>query len=235
MALDKRWTSTIDTGKFEPNARVYDSTLQQHVGDYNRRLGAISGYVTVDWKLMRAVVWVESGGPKTLAWTGRVMHIGSSGDPRLSAVKSGEGATSVIVPQTTRDRLASADARTINEPFFNIEVGIAYLWLRMCKSEVGTIIDDPTVYSHTLASGETASSVAQKNGTTVEDIRATNPGLNIDRLSPGDVLRFHKARTGRKITGWYAFTPDNIASRCNVGDLDYAEKLRYVMEALKSW
>lgn len=235
MALDKRWTNTIDTSKTEPNARVYDSTLQQLVGDYNKRLEATPGYVAVDWKLTRAMAWVESGGPKALAWSGRVMQIGNPGDPGLEAVKNGEGVTSLVVPKTTRDRLASADARTINEPFFNIEVALAYLWVRMCKSEMGTIVDDPALRDHTLGSGENASVVAQKEGTTVADIQASNPGVNLDKLHPGDVLRFHKAHTGRKIIGWHAFTPDVIAAKYNVGDASYAEKLRYVMEALKSW
>lgn len=198
MPLNRDWTHTIDTGKERPNARVYEALIQQTVGDYNRRLASTPEYAAADWKLIRAMIWVESGGPMTLAWTGRVMQIGNHGDPGLSSLRDHEGATTIVVSQATLDKLASATAATVNEPLFNIELGIAYLWVRMSRSDIGPSPAD-----------------AQPS-------------------SPGAAPR-PRARPGRRITGWRAFTPDVIAQRYNIGDPSYAEKLRYVMGALGDW
>lgn len=230
MGLDKRWTNTIDTSLNEPGARKYDAVIERIVSEYNTRLASTPDYVAADWKLIRAMAWVESGGPKGAQWNGRVMQIGNSGDPGFGALKKGEGATPLVVAPDTLAKLANPKAGDINEPFFNIEVGIAYLWVRLCKTDVGTIIDDPAVHDHTVGpKGEIASKLAQHEGTTLADLADSNPGVNLNRLKPGSVLHFHKSHNGRRIKGWMAFTTDNVARTYNVGDPAYAEKLRYVM------
>lgn len=230
MGLDKRWTNTIDTSLNDPGARIYDATIQTIVTEYNTRLEKTPDYGPADWKLIRAMAWVESGGPKAAAWNARVMQIGNSGDPGYSALQKHEGATTAVVARATLDKLAALRPGQINEPLFNIEVGIAYVWVRLCKTDVGTIVDDPALRDHTVAKGgEIASNLARAEGTTLSDLREANPGVNLDRLKGGDVLHFHKSHTGRRIVGWYAFTADNIARKYNVGDPAYADKLRYVM------
>jgi hypothetical protein len=230
MVLDKRWTNTIDTSLDHDGARRYDDTISRWVADYNKRLDGTPGYVAADWKLIRAMAWVESGGPKAAAWNGRVMQIGNAGDPGYASLKNHEGATTVVVPRSTLDKIAKAGPGDINEPFFNVEVGIAFVWTRLCKTDIGTVVDDPTARDHTVTGKrETASAVARAEGTTLGDLREANPGVNLNRLHQGEVLHFHKAHTGRKIIGWYPFTADVIARRYNVGDPSYADKLRYVM------
>lgn len=233
MGLDKRWTNTIDTSLNDPGARLYDTTIEGFVTEYNTRLEKTPGYVPADWKLIRAMAWVESGGPKAAAWNGRVMQIGNSGDPGFSALQKHEGATPVVVAPATLTKLASLKPGQINDPFFNIEVGVAYVWVRLCKTDVGTIVDDPTLRDHTVAKkGEIASILARTEGTTLGDLKDANPGINLDRLKGGEVIHFHKAHTGRRIIGWYPFTADQIASKYNVGDPAYADKLRYVMSKI---
>lgn len=233
MALSRGWTNTIDAGLTDPSARRYDATINTIVTEYNTRLASTPGYVPADWKLIRAMIWVESGGPKGSQWNGRVMQIGNAGDPGYNALRNQEGAVPVVVAPATLQRIADAKPGDINDPFFNVEVGIAYVWTRLCKTDMGTIIDDPNVYEHTVAPrGEIASRLAHAEGTTLQDLQAMNPGVNLNALRGGSVLRFHRSHTGRRIKEWMAFTPENIARTYNVGDPAYADKLRYVMSVV---
>lgn len=233
MGLSRGWTNTIDAGLTDPSARRYDATIDTTVTEYNTRLTPTTGYVPADWKLIRAMIWVESGGPKASAWNGRVMQIGNAGDPGYNALRNGEGAAPLVVALATLQRIAAAKPGDINDPFFNIEVGIGYVWTRLCRTDMGMIVDDPTERTHTVGpKGEIASRLVQSEGTTLQDLQALNPGINVNALTPGAVLRIRRTHTGRRIKDWLAFTPENIARTYNVGDPAYADKLRYVMSVI---
>ncbi|MFO0587538.1 MAG: hypothetical protein U0441_08365 [Polyangiaceae bacterium] len=233
MSLNKGWTNTIDAGLTDPSARKYDTTVSSFVNEYNARLEKTPDYVLADYKLIRAMMWVESGGPKGSQWNGRVMQIGNNGDPGYDALRNHEGAVPLVVAPATLKRLAEAKPGDINDPFFNIEVGIAYVWTRLCKTDVGTIVDDATDRTHTVApKGEIASRLAHSEGTTLQDLQQSNPGVNLNALKGGSVLHFHKSHNGRRIKSWMAFTAENIARTYNVGDPAYADKLRYVMSVI---
>lgn len=234
MALDARWTKTIDDGFRDDSKGKWSGIVLSEVTQYNIRLANTQDYVPVNWKLVLAMLWVESVGPKMPAWNGRVMQIGNPGDPGYSALKKHDGATELIVREELLKRIDASNAKELGDPIFNIMAGIAYLFVRMAISDVASLPDttDTAAHEHKVQAGEVAAKIAGIEGTTTEDIQASNPGVNIAKLHPGQVLQFHKAHMGRRITGWRTFEPNVIAKQYNVGDPSYAEKLRYVLDKL---
>ena len=103
MALDPKWTTTVDDGLTNAAWDEYDEVIKQEVLDYNVRFGTTSG-LYVDWKLCKAVLWVESGGPSNAAWKGRVMQIGNPGDPAYAVVKAGKEGSALIMDSATGRR-----------------------------------------------------------------------------------------------------------------------------------
>jgi hypothetical protein len=239
--MNEGWKRTIDDGFADAAHHQWDQVVRAEVGDYDRRLAGTPGYVPVDWTLILAMIWVESGGPKKREWFQRVMQFGNPGDGGYPALRSREGATSLIVPAAVLARVDAAeqDRRVLDDPTLNIQGGIGYLFTRMVRSEEGTIPDaaDTELHHHVVSARQhdTGSSIAAREGTTLDELRRDNPGVNLDRLHDGQDLVFHKAHVGRKITGWSVFDEATVARRYNGGgDPNYAEKLLYVHGLLRA-
>jgi len=236
MALDRKWTNTVDEGRTNAAWDAYDSAIQAEVTGYNFKFqpaASVTGYRTVDWKICKAIVWVESGGPSSSYWKTRVMQIGNSGDSAIDVLRQGkEGSLLVMSPQLAIE----VKAGSINDPMLNIRAGIAYLFTRMAITDIQSIVDpkDSRVYSYTVAGGDTLERIAVRVGTTVAVLISMNPG-KAQVIHPKDILNYQKASMQRVIVGWLAFTPMNIASRYNGGgDPNYAAKLDYVLGILRS-
>lgn len=236
MALDAGWTRTIDAGITNSMAHIYDGVVYGEWGSYYARLMVTPGFVVPIPTLLIAMLWVESGGPMRSEWFSRVMQIGNAGDKGWPALQRHEGTTVLVVrPELLRVIDAPWSTTLLNTPVFSIQAGLAYLFMKMSLSDDRTILDpqDTTLHQHSVEAGETASSIAHSESTTVEELQASNPGINLDRLRPGQTLRCHRARRGRVITGWRSFNAETIASNYNgTGDPNYAEKLRYVHRKL---
>ena len=71
MALSKKWKATIDDAITNRDWDEYDELIRKEVRDYGARFAGFNP--AVDWKLIKVMVWTESGGPKSPAWKGRVM------------------------------------------------------------------------------------------------------------------------------------------------------------------
>ena len=224
----------MDDGVTNSAWDAYDTAIQTEVNAYNVKFQATAqttGYKPVDWKLCKAMLWVESGGPASSAWTGRVMQIGNSGDPAIGVLRrGGEGSSSIMSIQL------AADVKTdkIDTPTINLRAGIAYLFTRMAQWQEQSVNDpkDPTVRAHTVVPGDTLDGIAKREGTTVAVLTSMN-SLNGPTIHSKQVLKFRKASIQRVISGWRDFTTGNIASRYNVGDLDYSAKLDYVLDLFK--
>jgi hypothetical protein len=235
MTLSKGWKRTIDEGFEDAAAWAHLGTVTTELADYNTRLATTPGYAPADWRLLMAMVWAESGGPKCVAWKGRAMQIGNPHDKGYPALKKHDGATEIVVRPELLKAIDVAGDKDIGKPKLNVQAGIAYLFVRMAQSEIASLPDaaDTVLHDHTVRNKDNASSIAHQEGTTIEELKADNPG-DVARLSVGEVLHFHKAHHGRTITGWLPFTPEVVAKRYNVGgDPDYAEKVKYVLGKLK--
>lgn len=232
MALDKGWTNTVDQGLTNKAWDDHDNTIKTEIDDYNKRLATTAGYAQVDWRHVKAMIWTESGGPSNPSWNARVMQIGNTGDKGWGAVKSKEGAFSLIAPADIATNPATA--LDIQKPKDNIRAGIAYLYLRMCLSDIQVVKLDAVVREYTFGKDDKSfSSIAGKLGTVPEVLKELNPGMET-KLRAGLKLKYISAVKKRVITGWMAFSTANIAIRYNGGgDANYGAKLEYVWALLK--
>lgn len=235
--LDEGWVRTIDAGFAESDAHTWDGTVKAEVSGYNRRLKDTPGYIPVDDKLILAILWVESGGPKVRSvWYGRVMQMGR--DAGITALKNHDGASELVIDPALLAEIDKAPPAKIDEPAYNIQTGIAYLFVRMARFENASLPDPNDTREQVVEVGknDNASVIAKRMGTTVEELRASNPGRDIAKLRIGDELKFHKAHIGRRLTGWEVFNEDNIGKLYNTKTpVNYAAKLRYVRAKLQAW
>jgi LysM repeat protein len=223
MALSKGWTDTIDKALTDAAWDDYDTLLTTEIGDYNARFG-----FGLDWKLFKALIWTESGAASA-AWKARAMQIGNVGDPAWAVVKAGRENTGKVMSAAVRK--AIDDGTSIDEPRFNIKVGLVYAVTKL--STFGTVVSDKTMLTYEVVGGDSLERIAGKVGTTKENLLANNPAA-ANMIKPKDKLSYQKASI--QPTACTA-TSALLQSRYNGnGDHTYAQKLEYclgVMRAVK--
>jgi LysM repeat protein len=228
MSLSEKWKKTVDDGLTNALWDAYDTVITAEVSAYNTKFANSKGYHKIDWKLIKAVVWVESGGPTSPAWKARVMQIGNPGDPALAVLKGAqEGADLIMSEQLKKDIVGK-----INEPEVNVKAGIAYLVTRLAKSEFQSVVDalDSKTFSYTVVAGDSLDKIALKVGSTIDVLKKLNPTVKV--LQPKQTILCQKAKIKRVLTGWLPCDSANIARRYNVGDPNYSAKLDYVVALL---
>ncbi len=229
----EKWKDTIDAAVGDPSWDAHDCEIRTAVNEFNLHLRGKAGYGALDWQVMKAMAWVESGA-KHSEWKVKPMQIGVSGDPGLAAVLGGKEGGELILPPKWLNRLSVATARTL--PAHNIRAAIGYLLMRLASFEFRSVnTDDTRVYEVTVKPGDSLSLIAKNNGTTVEVIRELNPSVSPTALSPGQRLKYRKASIRRVITGWRVANTTTIAVRYNGGgDPNYTAKLDYVLPRLRA-
>jgi hypothetical protein len=225
------WQATTDSALNDRRWHAYDCGIQAAVIRFNRHLTGTPNYYSLDWRLIKAMVWTESGGPTSRAWSTRPIQIGNPGDPGLRALFSDKEGGTLIIPPDLKDKLTLATATAT--PQMNIQAGIAYLLIRLAKYGTVTVIDtvDKNVRVTVAKPGDTFEKIARANGTTVDTLKDLNK--NILALHPGQTIRFQKAAVRKAITRWEPPTTRNIATRYNVGAPDYARKLDYCLSIIR--
>ena len=239
MALSQKWIDTVEDGLSNREWDAYDTLIRSEVGEcvcsaqeagYNPRFieNTASGYVCVDWTLVKAMLWVESGGPRQACWKTRPMQIGNPGDAAYGVLKSGaEGSVPVMSPKLFN----AIRTQSIDSPELNIRAAIAYLFTRMAKFDVQTVPDesDQTIHSVTVVHGDSLERIARRVGTSIDELKKFRSEVSITQLRIGEKLRYRKMKTGRVIVGWRKWDFVTIAARYNGGgDPAYADKLAFV-------
>lgn len=226
-----KWRNGITAATGNPAWNTWDCEIRMAVDEYNRHLNGVAGYRPLDWHLIKAMLWVESGAANA-AWRSKPMQIGVPGDPGLASFLSGkEGGDLIIVP-AWRTRLTMQTAKSI--PAHNIRAGIGYLLMRMAMSEYRDVPGaDRAVYHVTVKPGDSLDRIARLQGTTRESLRRLNPAAAV--LRPGQILKYQKAAVQRVITAWRPITTSSIALRYNGGgDPNYAKKLDVALPLIRS-
>ena len=223
--LSQSWIETMVSGVNNPLWNTYDNLIIKETQFYNDKFSKSSGFNIIDWKIFKAVVWVESGGPNNSAWNIKTMQIGNSGDPGYNVLKNKSEGSDLIIS----DELYNALCKNINDPQVNIRAGIAYILTRLMKSEIRSVESNTDIEEHeyTIKAGDTFFGIAGKLGTTPNELKTMNPEKEILHL--GDKIKYKSAKMQRVIIGWMPFTTQNIADRYNVGDFNYATKLNFVL------
>lgn len=62
------WQDTIDHSSKDSRWNNYDCDIKRVVGEYNQHLLNQGHYRPLDWRLIKAMIWTESGGPDNRAW-----------------------------------------------------------------------------------------------------------------------------------------------------------------------
>lgn len=220
------WKRGVD--KADHTWDVYDTTIQETVDEYNRHLSSTPRYLPLDWKIVKAMLWVESG-PHRIAWKKAPMQIGVVGDPGLSALLWGREGAELIVPPSFNLSASTA----VTQPRDNIRAGIGYLLMRMAEFGFESVPErSALIYEVTVRPGDSLESIAKAQASTVEVMKRLNPGVSV--LRPGQVLKCQKASVKKVITDWRTIEVSSVATRYNGGgDPLYARKLTHALTAVR--
>ncbi len=225
----EKWQDGINKAVGDTKWNAWDCEIQMAVNEYDRHLSGTAGYMLLDWQLIKAMVWVETGAEST-KWESNPMQIGNPGDPGLRSLLSGKEGGDLIIPSAWKTRLSVGSATTI--PGHNIRAGIGYLLMRIANYAIKSVQDsDRVIYEVKVQPGDSIAKIAQAKGSTVELMQKLNPAAHV--LRPGQVLRYQKASLKKVITGWKAITTSNIATYYNVGDSMYAKKRDYALTLIR--
>ncbi len=222
-----RWKDTIDTALTDRRWHEYDCDIQQVVDEFNRHLAGTAGFRALDWRIVKAMIWTETGGPTNPAWRSNPMQIGNPGDPGLRALLFGSEGGDLVLPPEIKKRLIGTTIR--GNPVMNMRAGVGYLLMRLAHYRIGTVHDqsDSNIYTLEVRRGDSYATLARAHGTTVDTLKSLN--RSAAPLGPGQILRYQKASVGKVISSWDLPTSQRIAIRYNVGDKEYFKKLDYCL------
>lgn len=222
----EKWEVGID--RADADWDIYDCQIRSVVDEFNRHLSRSPGYVSLDWKVIKTMLWVETGAG-SFEWKSKPMQIGHRDDPGLASLLLGNEGGDLIIPPSMRPYMSMQGAKV--EPMQNIRAGVGYLLMRMASYAYKNVLDaDTRIHEVTARQGDSLDQLAKAQGSTVEVMKKLNPSSHI--VHAGDVLRYQKASIKRVITGWNAVSAGGIAQRYNRGDPAYAKKFQYAARAL---
>jgi hypothetical protein len=226
----EKWQVGLSTAAEDEKWNAWDCEIQVAVNEYNRHLSRTAGYRPLDWQIIKAMLWVETGANNP-EWKSKPMQIGVAGDPGLGSFLASDEGGDLILPPNLKVRLNMGSARAI--PEYNILAGIGYLLMRMANFDYQSVPDaDPKVYEVTVKAGDSLYAIAKAQGTTIAELKKLNPTANI--LRSGQILKYQKASIRRIITSWRQMSTTLIAQRYNGGgDPNYEKKLDYALTLLR--
>jgi hypothetical protein len=226
----QRWKRGIDQSSGDPEWDQYDCVIQETVFAFNRHLSGTPRYKSLDWKLIKAMIWVESGA-NSPDWKSNPMQMGKFGDPGLDDLLAPAKGGEIILTPGMRAGLTPFGVR--NDPLQNIRAGIGYLLMRAARFDWVQRVDARDAYSHeyVVRPGDSLDRIARQHGTTVEVLRDMNMLSGV--LQPGQRLKYRKASREKMIVDWRSLNFASIAALYNgPGDNTYERKLAYAMTAL---
>jgi len=226
-----KWQDGINNAVGNARWNSWDCEIQGAVNEYNRHLAGTPGYLPLDWRIIKAMIWVETGANNT-EWKTRPMQIGVPGDPGLASLFSGVEGGQLIMPSSMKIRLTKESARSI--PAHNIQAGTGYLLMRMANFEYRSVAaKDSRIYEVIVKPGDTLDRIAKHHGSTIEIMKRLNPAAHI--LKPGQTLEYQKGAIQRVIKSWRHISTTSIAQRYNGGgDPHYARKLDHALNLLRN-
>ncbi|OED17960.1 LysM domain-containing protein [Burkholderia sp. A2] len=226
----EKWQDGIDKAVGDTRWDSWDCEIRMAVDEYNRHLSGIAGYRPLDWQLIKAMLWVESGAADS-EWNSKPMRIGVSGDPGLASLLSGNEGGDLILPPAWNGQLTMGSVRSM--PAHNIRAGIGYLLMKTAHYEYRSVSNaDVKIYEVIVKPGDSLDKIAKAQASTVDTLRKLNPTATV--LRPGQALKYQKASVQRVITSWRQISTTLIAQRYNGGgDFNYAAKLDYALKAIQ--
>jgi hypothetical protein len=225
----EKWQDGINKAGSDAKWDLCDCEIQTSVKGYNEHLVSTPGYAPLNWRYIKAMIWVETGAASK-KWTSNPIQIGNPGDPGLQALLTGNEGGELIIPPAWKSLMTEATATS--DPLHNIRAGIGYLLMRTATYAIKSIPDpNATIYEIKVQKGDSLSKIAKDNGSTIEVMQKLNPDAQV--LVPGQTLKYQKAALKKVIVGWKSMSTSSIAKSYNVGDPMYARKLDYALELIR--
>ncbi len=226
----EKWQDGINKAVGDAKWNSWDCEIQMAVNEYNCHLSGTAGYMPLDWQIIKAMVWVETGANDS-EWNSKPMQIGVAGDPGMTSLLSGKEGGDLILPKGWKGRLTTGSVRSI--PAHNIRAGIGYLLMRMANFEHRSLLGaDSKVYEVAVKPGDSLDKIAKVQGSTVDTLRKLNPTAAV--LRPGQLLKYQKASMQRVVTSWRHISTATIAQRYNGGgDPSYSKKLDHALSLVR--
>ena len=227
----EKWQDGLRNSAGDARWDMYDCEVQTAVSEFNRHLGSTPGYSALDWTLIKAMLWTESGAAHP-EWHIKPMQIGVDGDPGMSSLLAPDEGGEIVLPPGLVGRLSQGTIRSI--PAHNIRAGIGYLLLRMANFDHQSVLAPGSRVEQVAArAGDSLDRVARNNGSTLDIVRGLNPGVN--GLQIGQMVKYQKGEVRKLITSWRAITTSTIAQRYNGGgDPFYARKLDFALGLVRN-
>ena len=218
--------------------------MKDEVVKYNRFFSKYPGFVALDWRWVKAIIWGREliAGPDEPKgqWWRRPMQIGNPGDPALGQLRSGAEGSALFVDKQLRNQLNTQPV--VGD--LNIKAGIAWLYTKLIKSlKHVSVVDDPTVRTYKLRPGQTLESLIKKHQgkqilkTTLEELYREN-GLNENTaksLRP-QILKYREAHDVEDIESlndWDTATQQYHRKVDKPGEPPYLPDIRKAYERIK--
>ncbi len=227
MSSNKKWKEEINKAVSDSAWSRWDCEILAAVKEYNHHLSSTPNYILLDWRVIKAMLWIESGANNS-DWATKPMQIATLGDSGLNKLLSGKDGGELIMPPLLQKKLTSALATSHGT--YNIKAGIGYLLMRMAYFEQKNVIDkdDSRIKELIIEKSDSLHKLAKKYFTTVDTLKQMN--ANTEILRPGTKLRYRKSAKQKVITGWRQISPTSIAQKYNSnGDPLYKDKLDYAL------
>lgn len=204
-----KWKRGIAHDCHLPGWNLHDTSIRNAVAAFDRFNQGRSGYVGPRWQLIKAVLWVEGGGPSFPDWKSQPMQIAWLTDPGILDVLHHPW-IEVVTPPEVRRNFGMASIKTV--PEVNIQAGLSLLHLKLA------------VMGHRLKASK--------------PIDRPMPGATKPPAAPGGFSSrppVHGPHAMEPcVQAWLPFCPVTLYQRYNVGDGAYARKLEYAMELISS-
>lgn len=225
----EKWKQGIERAEKDPKWNYWDCEIMSAVKEFNSCLSGVASYVDLDWRMIKAMVWVETGANSS-EWNIKPLQIGVAGDPGLTSLLSKVEGGDLILPPALKKIITIESAR--NRPTVNIRAGIGYLLMRAAIFEYKSVTDPSSdIFEVVVRAGDSFEKIAKQQGSTTEILIKLNPGMKI--LSPGSKIKCQRASTKRVIQGWRRIDTKMIADRYNGGgDKNYKNKLDFALKII---
>lgn len=197
----------------------YDLLILKSVNEINIHLSSTPYFQPLDWYIIKAMLWTENDAENTSQWNGYPLQIGRfRKDKAMPALISGEKSTALVTPPQWRNKAFNglkdpernywAKEQITGSPEENIKAAITYLMMKLSNTKEESTIDqyDSTLYSAIVQKGDLADNIRKERKTTIPNLTKNNPGKNLDKIHPGDILYYQKASMKVIITGWKPIT-----------------------------
>ena len=210
---------------------AYDQDTQNIVSQYNDYLRGTPGYQSLDWQLIKAMLWVETSptAPDN-QWDTAPMQSANKGDSGWSDIMNNGDKMSLIVPLNLRSAVASPNLRAAD----NIAAGVGYLLYRAAEFGSQTQVDKNDIKSVVVSHGDSLYSIARKVGTTEQVLRDMNSHAPLYPLKVGIKLNYAPAKTVTVITGWQSIDPQSTYRLYNANRRGaYGEEVQFTYDLIR--